>query len=335
MLLRLASIALAVVVSAVLLPASAAAVLNVTATVAFQEVYTPLFGSHNIRRSADDRTVSILLDRSTGSGFISSSMYHHGFFSASIKLPSDYTAGVVVAFYTSNAHVYEKRHDELDFEFLGNIRGKPWRVQTNVYGNGSVSRGREERYVLPFDPTTEFHRYSILWTRDAVAFYVDDVPVRHVSRSRAAGDFPSKPMALYATVWDGSNWATSGGRYRVNYHYGPFVASFTDLALAGCRVDQLMLPAAQAGCAEAVEASDPAVMTLGKLQAMRRFRERNMVYSYCYDTRRYPVPFAECDLVESERKMFKESGQLRTIAHRRRRAGRRTARDAGGAKADM
>src|SRR6266540_4683535 len=125
-----------------------------------------------------------------GSGFISSSLYQHGFFSASIKLPSDYSAGVVVAFYVSpstrsmssvsiyvvfiiydiynccmqasNGDVFEKHHDELDFEFLGNIRGKPWRVQTNVYGNGSVHRGREERYVLPFDPTTEFHRYSIL-----------------------------------------------------------------------------------------------------------------------------------------------------------------------------
>jgi xyloglucan:xyloglucosyl transferase len=258
-------------------------------------------------------------------------MYHHGFFSASIKLPSDYTAGVVVAFYTSNGDVFEKTHDELDFEFLGNIRGKPWRVQTNVYGNGSVSRGREERYVLPFDPTTEFHRYSILWTRDAVAFYVDDVPVRHVSRARAGGDFPSKPMSLYATVWDGSNWATSGGRYRVNYQYGPFVASFTDLALAGCRADQ-MLPAQ--GCAEAVAAADPAVMTLAKLQAMRRFRERNMVYSYCYDTRRYPVPFAECDIVESERKRFKDSGHLR-LALRRRRTGRRPGRPGGANKADM
>jgi xyloglucan:xyloglucosyl transferase len=29
-------------------------------------------------------------------------MYQHGFFSASIKLPSDYTAGVVVAFYVRN-----------------------------------------------------------------------------------------------------------------------------------------------------------------------------------------------------------------------------------------
>jgi hypothetical protein len=36
-----------------------------------------------------------------GSGFISSDYYLHGFFSASIKLPRDYTAGVVVAFYVS------------------------------------------------------------------------------------------------------------------------------------------------------------------------------------------------------------------------------------------
>ena len=37
----------------------------------------------------------------TGSGFVSSDYYLHGFFSASIKLPKDYTAGVVVAFYVS------------------------------------------------------------------------------------------------------------------------------------------------------------------------------------------------------------------------------------------
>lgn len=36
-----------------------------------------------------------------GSGFVSQDVYLHGFFSASIKLPSDYTAGVVVAFYVS------------------------------------------------------------------------------------------------------------------------------------------------------------------------------------------------------------------------------------------
>uniref|UniRef100_A0A0D9VBP8 Xyloglucan endotransglucosylase/hydrolase n=1 Tax=Leersia perrieri TaxID=77586 RepID=A0A0D9VBP8_9ORYZ len=324
---------LAAMAAVAMMTATAAAALqamNVT-TMAFEEGYTPLFGFDNILRSADDRTVSLLLDRSTGSGFISSSMYQHGFFSASIKLPSDYTAGVVVAFYTSNADVFEKRHDELDFEFLGNIRGKPWRVQTNLYGNGSVHRGREERYLLPFDPTTEFHRYSILYTRSTVIFFVDDVPIREIRRNpaisaiAAGADFPSKPMSLYATVWDASNWATSGGRYRVNYRYGPFVASFTDLSLVGCRVDPVQMLGDFSGeCAAAEErlvASDLAVMTVEKQQAMRRFREQNMVYSYCYDVVRYPVRLPECEVVESEKRRFKDSGHLRLAFRRRRRGG--------------
>lgn len=68
----------------------------------------------------------------------------------------------------SNGDMFEKNHDEVDFEFLGNIRGKNWRVQTNVYGNGSTNVGREERYGLWFDPSEDFHRYSILWTEDQI-----------------------------------------------------------------------------------------------------------------------------------------------------------------------
>jgi xyloglucan:xyloglucosyl transferase len=36
-----------------------------------------------------------------GSGFASRAAHLHGLFSASIKLPADHTAGVVVAFYVS------------------------------------------------------------------------------------------------------------------------------------------------------------------------------------------------------------------------------------------
>lgn len=64
----------------------------------------------------------------------------------------------------SNGDLYKKNHDEIDFEFLGNIRGKEWRIQTNIYGNGSTNLGREERYNLWFDPTEDFHQYSILWS---------------------------------------------------------------------------------------------------------------------------------------------------------------------------
>ncbi|RWV85597.1 hypothetical protein GW17_00052602 [Ensete ventricosum] len=294
------SIATAVVMLSCIVTAAVA--LNVT-TLPFDEGFYHLFGNDNLVRSPDGR--------SARSGFISNDLYDHGFFSASIKLPSDYTAGVV----TSNGDIFEKTHDELDFEFLGNTRGREWRIQTNVYGNGSTSRGREERYLLPFDPTVEAHRYSIL-------FYIDDTPIREVVRSDAmGGDYPSKPMSVYATIWDGSTWATGNGKYKVNYKYAPFVSDFSDLVLRGCRVDPIQQPDSARRCAEANEAlltADFAVMTPKKRAAMRRFRERYMTYSFCYDTNRYPVTFPDCDVIPSEQSRFFEWGETKYPRERRR-----------------
>ncbi|ONM54846.1 putative xyloglucan endotransglucosylase/hydrolase protein 28 [Zea mays] len=95
---------------------------------AFDEGYTQIFGSANLALLRDGRRVRLTLDESTGAGFASQDVFLHGFFSAAIKLPADYAAGVVVAFYLSNGDVYEKTHDELDFEFLGNVAaaGRGW-----------------------------------------------------------------------------------------------------------------------------------------------------------------------------------------------------------------
>ncbi|XP_039122455.1 probable xyloglucan endotransglucosylase/hydrolase protein 30 [Dioscorea cayenensis subsp. rotundata] len=291
-------------------------------TLSFDEGYAPLFGDGNLVRSSDGRSVRLHLNQYSGSGFISSDLYQYGLFSASIKLPSDYTAGVVVAFYTSNGDMFEKTHDELDLEFLGNIKGKEWRLQTNVYGNGSTSRGREERYLLPFDPTAEAHRYSILWTSDTIIFYVDDTPIREVKRSEAMGaDYPTKPMMLYATIWDGSSWATSGGKYKVNYKYSPFISEFSSLVLQGCRMDPIQQLPVDEQCADAeaeLAAADYSRMTPDKRQAMRKFRERYMTYSFCYDTLRYPITFPDCDIVPAEQRRFTETGDIKNMPRRRR-----------------
>ncbi|CAL9068475.1 unnamed protein product, partial [Musa banksii] len=247
------------------------AILTVTSVVAAALDVTTLFGKANLVRSGDGRSLKLLLDRSSGSGFISTATYHHGLFSASIKLPQGYTAGVVVAFYTSNGDVFEKTHDELDFEFLGNVHGEEWRVQTNVYGKGST--GREERYLLPFDPAKEFHRYSILWTAHSIIFSIDGTPIREVGRCDAmSGDYPSKPMSIYATIWYASDWATSGGGYKVDYDRAPFVPEFSDLALLRCRLDPIQqVPGAAANCTAMA-----AVMTPKKQREMRAFRQRYM-----------------------------------------------------------
>ncbi|KAI6677224.1 hypothetical protein NL676_038020 [Syzygium grande] len=292
----------------------------------FDEGYTHLFGDDNLVLHGDGKSVHLSLDERTGSGFVSQDLYLHGSFSASIKLPADYTAGVVVAFYMSNGDIFEKSHDEIDFEFLGNIRGKDWRVQTNVYGNGSVGIGREERYNLWFDPSDDFHQYSILWTDSLIVFYVDNVPIREVKRTKAMGrDFPSKPMTLYATIWDGSSWATNGGKYRVNYKYAPYIVQFSDLVLHGCAVD----PIEHSSACDAVLhlGSIPTAITREQKVQMENFRKRHMTYSYCYDRARYKIPPPECILNAKEAKHLRSfdpvtfgQGKRRFTKHRHHHA---------------
>ncbi|WOL02606.1 hypothetical protein Cni_G11325 [Canna indica] len=285
-------------------------------TLSFEEGYTQLFGDSNLMLHREGRSVHLSLDQRTGAGFASQDLYLHGFFSASIKLPSDYAAGVVVAFYMSNGDVFEKTHDELDFEFLGNIRGREWRIQTNVYGNGSTSVGREERYGLWFDPTEDYHQYSILWSSEKIIFYIDNVPIREMVRTQAmGGDFPSKPMSLYATIWDGSTWATSGGRYKVNYKYAPYVAEFADLVLHGCTVD----PSDHETTCRRSDAELYNTITMSEDQraAMEKFRKKHMTYSYCHDRARYPTPPPECT-IGPEAENYLASGEAKFSYHRRR-----------------
>ncbi|KAL6642556.1 hypothetical protein ACP70R_020737 [Stipagrostis hirtigluma subsp. patula] len=126
--------------------------------------------------------------------------------------------------------------------------------------------------------------------------------------------FPSKPMSLYATIWDGSSWATSGGRYKVDYKHAPFVAELTDLTLHGCAaVDTLTgTPACPP------ENATTATMSGRQRLAMERFRTKHMTYGYCYDRLRYPTPQSECDVGTEAELLFLPSGEARSTDRRGR-----------------
>ncbi|CAH1417210.1 unnamed protein product [Lactuca virosa] len=262
-----------------------------------------IFGAPNIHMKSNGSYADIILDKTSGSGLVSKEKYFHGFFSAAIRLPVGVTSGVVLAFYMSNSDVYPHNHDEIDFELLGHEKRKEWVLQTNIYGNGSVKLGREEKFYLWFDPTQDFHQYSILWNTHHIVYLVDNIPVREVIHNQASSlVYPSKPMSLYVTIWDGSEWATHGGKYPVNYKYAPFVASLGELEIEGCSLMQTTNSSSIGSCSKNIahssfdplEGDEYIKLTKQQMVGLNWARTKHMFYSYCKDTSRYKVVPPEC-----------------------------------------
>jgi xyloglucan:xyloglucosyl transferase len=268
--------------------------------VSVDQGYYHAFGGSNIRPTNNGSTADLILDKSSGSGLVSKNKYYYGFFSAAIKLPPGFTSGVVIAFYLSNADVYPHNHDEIDFELLGHEKRREWVLQTNVYGNGSVKTGREEKFYLWFDPTMQFHQYSILWNNHHTVFLVDNIPVRQVIHNNAIGSaYPSKPMSVYSTIWDGSEWATRGGKYPVNYKFAPFVASFGAMEMEGCIMHEknstTLCSKSGLSSLDPIEGQDFTKLSEQQITGLKWARGRRMFYSYCKDTSRYKVLPPECN----------------------------------------
>ncbi|PIM98632.1 hypothetical protein CDL12_28885 [Handroanthus impetiginosus] len=265
----------------------------------FNQSYNVFFGGRNVHVTNNGTGADISLDKYSGSGLASKNKYYYGFFNAAIKLPDGFTSGIVVAYYLSNADVFPHNHDEIDIELLGHEKRRDWVLQTNIYGNGSVSTGREEKFYLWFDPTQDFHDYSILWNNHHIVFLVDNVPVREVIHSNAISSaYPSKPMSVYVTIWDGSKWATHGGKYPVNYKFAPFVASMGGIEMEGCILNQKdMAPS----CSRSPYSLDPvdgeqfAKLSSQQITGLEWARRKHMFYSYCQDKSRYKVLPAECN----------------------------------------
>lgn len=152
-------------------------------------------------------------------------------------------------------------------------------------------------------------------------FYVDNIPIREVKRTESmGGDFPSKPMSLYATIWDGSDWATNGGKYRVNYKYAPYVAGFSDFVLHGCAVDPIeQFP--RCDQTESSQAIPTGVTPVQRIQ-MESFRTKFTTYSYCYDRARYKAPPSECVINTKEADRLKNYDPV-TFGGGRRHHGKR------------
>ncbi|XAR60024.1 Xyloglucan:xyloglucosyl transferase [Bertholletia excelsa] len=258
-------------------------------TTGFSQSFSNLWGPQHQR--IDQETVTIWLDRSSGSGFKSLNSYRSGYFGAAIKLQPGYTAGVITSFYLSNNQAHPGNHDEIDIEFLGTTPDKPYVLQTNVYirgsGDGNIV-GREMKFHLWFDPTKAFHNYGILWNPSEILFFVDDIPIRRYPRKNDA-TFPLRPMWVYGSIWDASDWATEEGKYRADYRYQPFAGRYNNFKLGGCTAY------ASASCRPPWGSpSGPTGLSPQQYSAMLWAQRNYKVYDYCSDPSRDHTLTPEC-----------------------------------------
>ncbi|KAG8086992.1 hypothetical protein GUJ93_ZPchr0010g11241 [Zizania palustris] len=216
---------LSLVVLLVAAPALAAAA-------GFYERFDVVGGDHVRVMNDDGKTqqVALTLDRTSGSGFNSKDTYLFGEFSVEMKLVGGNSAGTVTSFYLSSGESDD--HDEIDIEFMGNLSGDPYVMNTNVWANGDGKK--EHQFYLWFDPTADFHTYKIIWNPKNIIFQVDDVPVRRFKKYDDLAYPSSKPMRLHATLWDGSYWATRHGDVQIDWSGAPFVVSYRDYSTNAC-----------------------------------------------------------------------------------------------------
>ncbi|BBN07120.1 xyloglucan:xyloglucosyl transferase [Marchantia polymorpha subsp. ruderalis] len=244
-------------------------------------------------------TIQLGLDNTTGSGFRSKYPYLYGHLSMKLKLVGGNSAGTVTSYYL--ASVFTK-WCELDFEFLGNVSGQPYILQTNVFSEGKGDR--EQRIYLWFDPSADYHSYGILWNEKLILFLVDDVVIRVYHNVAGLGsEYPPyltyQPMYIYSSIWNGEKWATRGGADKTDWSQQPFLASYTEFDVENaCKVkgendNEINV------CNEQLKTSsynDAAHQTLTDVQIedLRRTRDQYIIYDYCTDAKRFNVTPVEC-----------------------------------------
>ncbi|KAJ7195275.1 hypothetical protein O6H91_16G037700 [Diphasiastrum complanatum] len=236
-----------------------------------------------------EKAIQITLDSASGSGFASNQKFLYGSISMEIKLMAGDSAGTVTAYYLSS-----EINDEFDFEFLGNVSGQPYLLQTNVYSNGTS--GREHRVNLWFDPAADYHTYSFLWNKYHTVFFADSIPIRIFANNQALGvPYISRPMRVYASLWNGEYWATRFGQDKINWTHAPFVASFRNFTVDAC-IWQGQDSECSASTSSNLWWEKTGYQALSSEQAsmFETVQNEYTVYDYCKDVKRYPIQPAEC-----------------------------------------
>ncbi|KAK2412616.1 putative xyloglucan endotransglucosylase/hydrolase protein [Trifolium repens] len=246
-----------------------ATIMSAYAAGNFYQNFDITWGDGRAKILDNGQLLTLSLDKASGSGFQSKNEYLFGNIDMQLKLVPGNSAGTVTAYYLSSKG---SNWDEIDFEFLGNVSGEPYILHTNVFSQGKGNR--EQQFYLWFDPTADFHTYSILWNPQRIVFSVDGTPIREFKNMESKGvAFPkNQPMRIYSSLWNADDWATRGGIVKTDWTNAPFTASYrnfnADASSSNAWYSQQLDSTSQ--------------------QRLSWVQKNYMIYNYCNDAKRFP-----------------------------------------------
>ncbi|KAE8653160.1 hypothetical protein Csa_019870 [Cucumis sativus] len=259
----------------------------------FNQDFQITWGDGRAKILNNGELLTLSLDKASGSGFQSQNEYLFGKIDMQLKLVAGNSAGTVTAYYLSSKG---STWDEIDFEFLGNLSGDPYTLHTNVFSQGKGNR--EQQFHLWFDPTADFHTYSILWNPNRIIFSVDGTPIREFKNWESNGvPFPKdQPMRIYSSLWNADDWATRGGLVKTDWTKAPFTASYKNFKAEAC-----VWSGGKSSCSPSPAGSSNSwlsqEMDSASQERLKWVQKNYMIYNYCTDTKRFPQGLpTECNL---------------------------------------
>lgn len=90
--------------------------------------------------------------------------------------------------------------DEVDWEFLG---ANDTVATTNYFGKGIEDFTHGGTHDMPDGTQSDFHNYTITWTKDKLEWFIDGGSVRVLTYKDAedGARYPQTPMRMYLGIW--------------------------------------------------------------------------------------------------------------------------------------
>ncbi|KAJ9689482.1 hypothetical protein PVL29_014928 [Vitis rotundifolia] len=242
-------------VSTALLISVVASFLMAASAGNFYQDFDITWGDGRAKILNNGELLTLSLDKTSGSGFQSKNEYLFGKIDMQLKLVPGNSAGTVTAYYPR--------------------------------------QGKQRTAVLPlFDPTADFHTYSILWNPQRIIFSVDGTPIREFKNSESIGvPYPkNQPMRIYSSLWNADDWATRGGLVKTDWSQAPFTASYRNFNADAC-----IWSSGASSCSSNTPTSSSTStewysqeLDSTSQERMKWVQKNYMIYNYCTDTKRFP-----------------------------------------------